>query len=137
MEGYVQAYDLYCKTSGYSPIEVRILVLNSKDLSSGVPVVEHVCELKKQKTDALWATFIVGAANPANKRYPKSRILKNHCRFLEIGGFNYPVGTAPLCGAPAGSFTTCGGTLFACRERSNSTRFGGSPGVGSGGIQIA
>ena len=133
MESYLQDYDLYTKTNGYTPITVSIFVVNSKNLASSDPEVEHLFELTQAKTNAVWATFTLGASNPFNKRFPQHRILKNHCRFI----YNYPVGTSVLCGAPGSAYTTCDKTLPACRLRNNSTRFGGFPGVGRGGIRLA
>jgi len=130
MESYLQAYDLYTKLNGYTPITVSIFVLNSKSLASSTPEVEHLYELINAKTNPYWATFTLGASNPFNKRYPAHRILKNHCRHVFKG---------VLCGY-SGATTTCDKTLYACRNMnggSNSARFGGFPGVGSGGIRLA
>lgn len=132
MEQYLQTYDEYVKSDGFSPIEMNIYVINSKNLASSTPEVEHVFELIQPKTNSQWATFILGASNPFNQRYPQFRLLKNHCRF----NFNYPSGNDLFCGWAGTGFTTCGKTLTDCRDRSNSTRFGGSPGVGSGGLRI-
>ena len=133
MESYIQQYDGYIKANGFSPIEVYIYVLVSKDLASPTPVAEHLYELKQPKSNSIWATFVLGASNPFNKRFPQHRHLKNHCRFR----YNYPVGSSLLCGAPSSAYTTCDKTLAACRQRNNSIRFGGTPGVGIGGLRIA
>lgn len=160
MESYLQDYDLYTKNNGYTPIEVRIyVVMHQAAASEGVltdsdtpgavtdssiegvmadtlseiispePEVEHLYELLQPRTNSMWATFTLGAANPFNQRFPPSRILKNHCRFIF---------KSTLCGY-SGATTTCDKTLNACRNMnggSNSIRFGGFPGVGSGGIRI-
>jgi phage-related protein len=133
MEYYIWLYDAYIKTTGFTPIEVSIYVLVSKNLASSIPEAEHLYELKQPKAGKVWATFVLGASNPFNKRYPQHRALRNHCRFR----YNYPVGTSILCGAPSSGYTTCDKTLSACRQRNNSARFGGTPGVGAGGIRIA
>jgi len=133
IEYYLQAYDNEIKTNGFSPIEVYIYVVVSKNLASATPEAEHLFELKQPKTNPVWATFVLGASNPFNKRFPQDRLLKNHCRFH----YNYPVGVSLLCGAPPSAYTTCDKTLAACRLRANSKRFGGAPGVGAGGLRIA
>jgi phage-related protein len=133
MEYYIWLYDSYIKSNGFTPIEVSIYVLVSKNLGSATPEAEHVYELKQPKANKIWATFILGASNPFNRRYPQHRLLKNHCRFR----YNYPAGSSPLCGAPSSGYTTCDKTLTACRQRNNSVRFGGTPGVGIGGIRLA
>jgi phage-related protein len=158
MESYLQDFDLYTKTSGYSPIEVKIYVVNNQgSFSSGVvtdttssgavtdtgsagaltdelydianpdPEVEHVFELMNPKTTSMWATFTLGAANPFRKRFPQSRLLKNHCRFIFKDAW---------CKYASGE-TLCDKTLTRCRALSNSINFGGFPGVGTGGIKVA
>ena len=133
MEAYLQDFDAYTKANGYSTIEFEIYVLNSKNLASSTPECVHYFELIQPKTDAMWATFRLGAANPFQKRFPKHRMTKNHC----LSRYNYPVGTSVICGAPSSSYTTCDKTLTACRQRNNSTRFRGFPGIGAGGIRLA
>jgi phage-related protein len=133
MEVYLADYDAYTKANGYSPVTVSIFVLNSLNLASATPEVEHIFELTQPKTNSLWATFTLGAENLFSRRFPVHRILKNHCRFH----FNYPPGNDLLCGWSGGGFTTCGKTLTDCRARSNSSRFGGFLGVGASGLRIA
>lgn len=94
MEQYLHAYDAYIKSLGYSPITFSIFVLNSKNLASTTPEVEHIFELTQPRTDSKWATLTLGADNPFSKRFPVHRILKNHCRFH----FNFPAGRDLLCG---------------------------------------
>lgn len=131
-EAYLQDYDTYCKTNGFSPIEVSIYVINTAVIADN-PVadaeVEHQFELKQPKTNSQWATFTLGASNPFSRRFPQNRILKNHCRFRYKGSDG-------RCGATTATFTTCSHTLTACRQRNNSVRFGGAPGVGSGGFDV-
>ncbi len=131
-EAYLQAYDTYCKANGFSPIEVSIFVINTAVIAASPTAdaeVEHVFELKQPKTDSQWATFTLGASNPFQRRFPQNRMLKNHCRFIYKGSDG-------RCGATTATFTTCSHTLTACRERDNSERFGGTPGIGSGGFSV-
>lgn len=124
MESYILAYDTYVKANGFSPITVKIFVVNSKNLASSTPEVEYWFELKQPKTNAKWATFTLGGANPYNQRFPPHRILKNHCRFIFKG---------TLCGYSGGE-TVCNKTFARCTQLSNQNRFGGFPSVGKGGI---
>jgi len=91
--------------------------------------VEHVYELIQPKTNSRWATFVLGASNPFNKRFPQARILKNHCRHIFKDAWcKY-----------AGATTTCDKTLTACRAMSggsNSANYGGFPGAGRGGVLV-
>ena len=119
MEAYLQAYDLYLKTSGFSPIVVNIYVVNSENLGSATPEVEHQFELIAPKTNSMWATFTLGAANPFNQRYPQFRLLKSHCRYVFKG---------TLCGYTGSSATTCNKTITKCRALDSGT----STSVGSG-----
>jgi len=130
MEFYVQQYDTYCKTYGYSPIDVYIYVVNTKVIADDVtaaPEVEHQFELVQPTMDAKWATFDLGAANPFNRRFPQGRLLKNFCRWRAFKGSR--------CGY-IGAATSCDRTLTQCRDYGNSERFGGFPGAGFGGIHV-
>lgn len=130
MEAYLQEYDIYCKTYGFSPITVNIYVVNTKAVAANPscnPEVSHTFMLKQPKTDSKWATFTLGAPNVYTMRVPSGRILKNTCRFKFKDA---------RCGY-AGSGTVCNKTLDACRTYGNSVRYGGFPGVGTGGIIIA
>ena len=131
MDVYLQTYDAYIKTNGYTPTTVSICVVNSKVIAADPdadPEVEHIFELKQPKCDSQWATFILSASNPYTRRFPQNRILRNHCRYKFKGADG-------RCGY-TGAETTCDHTLIQCRARSNSTRFGNAPGVGQGGFDI-
>jgi lambda family phage minor tail protein L len=130
MESYLQDYDIYCKTYGYEAISVNIYVVNTKAVIANPncdPEVEHSFILKQPKTDNTWATFVLGAVNIFAKRVPPGRMLKNTCRYVfKDARCNY-----------TGSALVCNKTLAQCRIFNNSTRYGGSPGIGSGGIVSA
>jgi len=130
LEAYLYEYDTYCKVSGFEPITVKIYVVNTKVIQAdgnAEPEVEHEFELKQPRTDSKWVTFILGAANPFNRRFPRNRIIKNFCRYRFMD---------TRCGY-TGPATSCDKTLTMCRTLENSTRFGGFPGAGSGGLKIA
>lgn len=76
-----------------------------------------------------WVAFVLGAPNPLNSRFPKSRYFGLHCRYL--GHFK-----GAECGY-AGAQTTCNGTPARCAELGNYTRFGGQPGLRSKTIRFA
>jgi len=131
MEQYIQAYDLYCKTNGYSPISCVIYVINTKNIGSSTPESSHYFDLDKISSDTKWATFTIGAGNPWRKRVPLNRIIRNQCRW---------VFKSTECGYFAvGSL--CGKTLTSCRSYNATTsgqtmRFGGFVGVGNTGIRL-
>ncbi len=129
MDGYMQDYDSYCKTNGFSPITCNLYVVNSSNTGSSTPEVTHTFDLKQVKSDPFWCHFILGSGNLWNRRAPLNRIWKNQCRW---------VFKSTECGY-AGATTTCDKTLYACRNMgggSNSIRFGGFPGVGSRGVKV-
>ena len=103
--------------------KVRLLLVHSGFLNEA-PVQDLWWEIMDANCDAAWATFELGADNLSRRRFPQGRILKNHCRWqFKSAGCGY-----------SGAATSCSKTLSACRTLSNSARFGGFPGVGSGGI---
>ena len=114
MELYIHAYDLYCKTNGFYAIECVLYVLNTLDLANPDPVTWHVFELIQPKTDAMWVTFTLGAANPFNRRYPQRRLVPS-CQWKF---------KSDECGY-SGVQSECNKTLSRCRELNNSSRFGG------------
>jgi len=132
IETYLQEYEVYCITNGPQPIIVTVYLLNSLNLASSTPEVELELELLQPNSDAYFANFRLGAVNIFNDRFPRGRMTKNHCRYLDDreGGFK-----GALCGY-AGAGTSCDGTLSTCRNYGNSKRFGGSPGVGGRGVML-
>lgn len=132
MEAYIQQYDTYCKTYGFSPIAVDVYVVNTKAIALDGdcdPECEYSFLLKQPKTNSQWATFTLGGDNVYSIRIPQGRVLKNVCRFKFKG-------VDGRCGY-TGSATTCNKSLSSCRALGNSVRFGGFPGAGSGGLSIA
>lgn len=128
MELYLHEYDRYCKLNGYAPIVFKIFVVNSLNLASNDPEVEHEFLLLQPKTNAQWATFTLGASNPWNRRYPQRRLLPS-CpwRFKvtqRVGG-----SVVQIC-QYAGAEAVCDKTIARCRELSNTSRFGGLYAIG-------
>lgn len=126
-EPYIDMYDAYVKRNGFSPVTVNIMVVNTAELDSGNPVVDHEYELKNPRTTEKWVTFTLGASNPFDLRFPQDRILKGHCRFrFRDRRCNYK-----------GADQSCKHTLADCRKKGNSGRFGGYPGIGRAGIYLS
>jgi lambda family phage minor tail protein L len=131
IEAFIQDYDTYVKTYGFSPMGVYIYIVNSKAIALDPycdPEVEHYFELKQPKITSKWVSFTLGASNPFMRRFPASRVLKNTCRYRVFKG--------DRCGY-VGAETSCNRTLVQCRLYNNSGRFGGFPGVGQGGVIVA
>ena len=87
-------------------------------------VVEETFVVQSVSSDAMWATFNLGGSLPIMQRFPARRILKDFCPFVYKG---------IECAATSNE-VACPKTLVACRARNNSTRFGGEPAIGYGGI---
>lgn len=126
IEGYIQEYDRYVKLNGPATITVGIYIVSSALLDREDFVSYHEFILIHPTSDADYVTFTLGAPNPYRRRFPLNRILKNNCRFKFKGD---------RCGY-TGTETSCNKTLTRCRELNNSTRYGGFPGVGRGGLSL-
>ena len=86
------------------------------------PEVSHIFELKNPSADDQYATFVLGASNPYNRRFPQNRILANSCRFRFKDVRCKYVGVE----------TVCDHSLSRCRVLSNVAHYGGFPGVRRG-----
>ena len=126
-EYYLQEYDTFTKTYGYTPITVKIMVINTGNLANTTPEVCYEFDLNQPKTNSQWATFTLGASNPYRKRFPEYRILKNQCQYKSFKGIE--------CGY-AGAETVCDRTLSRCKALNNSGRYGGFPGAGDGALRV-
>ena len=127
MERYIQAYDLWTKINGFSPVTANFYVVNSGNLANTTPELDYSFMLSSIRSNAQWVTFTLGAPSPYARRFPLDRILKNHCRVRKFKDVtcNY-----------SGAETSCDRTLKQCRLYNNSTRFGGFPGVGNTAVRI-
>ncbi len=108
---------------------IQLNVVNTDFLFEPDAEVELNFEVTRSSCDDMWAHFTVGAPNPYNSRYPRSRILKNFCRYDVFG----PLGARCQY---AGAETECDRTITRCRELNNSQHFGGAPGAGRRGIYV-
>lgn len=103
---------------------VVLRVVMSKHLEITVPEIEETFTVQTTSSNEEWVTFNLGGSLPVMLRYPFRRILKDWCP-LKYKGIE--------CGATS-SQPDCPHTLNGCRERNNSTRFGGEPGMAVVGI---
>ena len=127
MEQYIEQYDGFVgktvilrviNTAGATQNEAGAFVVTTD------AVVEETFTVQSVSSDSTWATFNLGGSLPIMQRFPARRILKDFCPFTYKG---------IECAATSG-LATCPKTLTACRERGNSTRFGGEPAIGYGGM---
>ena len=128
IEQYLQQYDNYLKANGIDGNEIKCVchVVNTKDLANPEAVKTVYFELSQPTTTPETATFTLEADSPFNITAPKRRFIKSFC-YWKFKGVE--------CGY-TGAQTTCDKTLTRCKELVNSTRFGGFPGVGNGGVRL-
>ena len=114
IEFYLHEYDRYCKINGHVPVVCHLYVINTLNVGSNDPEVHHEFELVQPKTSSQWATFVLGASNPFNRRFPQRRMI-------------------PACGwkfkdfrcGYSGSALNCNKSFARCKQLGNSRRFGG------------
>jgi lambda family phage minor tail protein L len=114
--------------SGGADMPVTLRVVNSGHLDEASPEIELDFIVTGCKYDAYWITFTLGGDAKLTRRVPERRHLKDFCPF-QYGGIECGVASATMT-----VYTGCLKTLAQCRERSNSTRFGGEPGMPQGGF---
>lgn len=108
------------------PVVIR--VVNSEHLNLTDPELELDYVVKSVTYDAQWVTFTLGGSQHIVRRCPERRYLKDFCPF------RYGAIECGVSAATVSSYPTCNKSLAACRERSNSARFGGHPGIPTGGF---
>lgn len=124
-----RAVQPYLESSGGGVGSTAIIrVVHSGHLDMTTPELEELYSVTGVKVDAQWVTFTLGIEYPTTSRRPSRRNLKNFCPF-RYGSVECGVSAAALAAYPA-----CGKTLADCRERDNSTRYGGEPSIPQGGL---
>lgn len=112
-------------TEGFKNGTVRLLVVHSEHLNLITPEIDETFDIQSVSVNEMWVTINVGAENPMRMRSPRDRYLKDCCRFKF---------KSTLCGY-SGTATNCDKTFGQCKQRGNSTRYGGFPGV-DGGVYV-
>lgn len=122
---YLRVYDAYVKLNGFEPITVKLSVVNSNNLTSATPEIQHITTLIKPTLSYEMVTFTLGGVNSYNKII-NSFMFKNNCRwkFKDL-----------KCGYSGGE-TVCNKTLARCKELSNQLRYGGFPLIGNTGVTV-
>lgn len=120
LEYYLNEY------GGGTGASVRLMVVRSDDLEAAEPDFEEIYTVKSTSVTAAKVTFTLGNEYSQKARRPFGRYMKNSCPFKYKG---------LRCGCTS-SLAGCNHTLSDCRERGNSTRFGGFPGIPQGGTYV-
>lgn len=119
------------QVDGAVDFPVIIRVVNTTNLASPDPECELTYNCNSCTYDDMWINFALGGNAKLTRRVPERRHLKDFCDF-QYGGI--------MCGVSAATkaaFPTCRKTLAQCRERGNSTRFGGEPAIPLGGFRAS
>lgn len=106
--------------------------VTSETLGAGAnnpnPEVELNFDVLDSGADSQWATFVIGANNPFRMRFPRTRVMRNYCKYKHFKGRRCQY---------TGEETTCDRSLYTCRNTMNNTEnFGGAPGVSRRGVYV-
>jgi len=121
IQGYLEEND------GLIGNSVTLRVVNEGFLAENYAELTMTFQILSCTADASWVSFSCGMPNPMNRRFPLYRYIGSYC--------NWQFKSAEC--AYTGAITTCKRTLVDCQAKSNSSRFGGNPGLGFGGVRIA
>ncbi|SDI54086.1 hypothetical protein [Propionivibrio dicarboxylicus] len=114
------------ETHGLVGCKCRLIVVNSSLLNEVVADLICVYDIIGAEADEDWVRFTLGRPSLFKRRFPPFRAQPRSCP-LRFG--------KARCGYSGSEFTSCGGTLDDCRERGNSVRFGGRPGLQAKGAR--
>lgn len=118
------------QVKGGGGTEIIVREINAK-LLDAPPEIEEYFIVQSSSRDPFWCTVTIGIEDIGQKRVNHKTVMKNFCSYLQTPGPKSGYGGIE-CGVSAATiaqFPTCPGTLAACRERNNSRRFGGEPGI--------
>lgn len=120
----VQAY--VEDNNGLTGTTVTLRVVHSQHLDNIAPELEEIFTVQSTTCDSKWITFYLGCEISIQRRFPPRRVLKHFCAWRDQYkgiecGYNGPL-------------AECDGTLQSCRDRGNSTRYGGEPIIPEGGL---
>ena len=120
---YVRQYDAYVKNNGFESIDLTLSVINTNNLASSVPEIQHKAKLIKPTINREMVTFTIGSTNAYNKTV-HSKMFRNACRWkFKSVQCKY-----------VGIETTCNKTFSRCQELSNTLNYGGFPTIGNKGV---
>ena len=112
--------------NGGAGSRVILRCVRSDDLEAQEADFEEYFTVKSTTVTESKVSFSLGNAYSSKSRRPWRRYLKNTCSFKYKG---------VRC-ACTSKLTSCNHTLADCRERGNSKRFGGFPGIPQGGLYV-
>ena len=120
LQGYLE--DL----NGMVGSSVKLIIVNSVHPDLDYTELEQIWDVAQCEVTEEFITFRLSLPNLLRIRYPLSRFIANHCnhKFRSVE-----------C-AYVGVDAKCKRTLKDCKNKNNSGRFGGFPGLSSGGVRV-
>lgn len=112
--------------NGGTGSDIVLYVVRFDGLEGAEADLEEHFSVKATNVNDAKVIFTLGNSYNTRQRRPWRRYMKNSCPFKYKG---------VECGCNS-ELATCNHTLSACRERGNSTRFGGFPGIPQGGSYV-
>lgn len=118
IQTYLEAYQ------GGAGFPVTVYLVNSEHLAEDYAELTWKFSIIKTLYDEQWVTFRLGAPNLLRRQFPPDRYIADRCRWA-YGGYE-----CTHAGNP------CNYTLSSCRQRGNSHRWGGFPGLSRIGLRL-
>lgn len=115
------------KFDGATDAEITLTLVHADNLSEDYSELELYFDVLSTHIGQLSIDFTIGAPSPLLQRLLTQRYFADFCSYREFKG--------PRC-KYVGGFTTCNRRFADCRERSNSSRFGGCPGLRVDGVRF-
>ena len=121
---------------------VELIIVNAALLSEDYAELTMEFEVLQATCTAQWVTLKCGASNPLRRRFPADKYFAGHCNWqfnsAAVVALGSNVGAeCGYSGPYTGDLATCKRTLADCEAHSNAPRFGGFPGLESGGLRFA
>jgi phage-related protein len=113
------------KGGGGTSVILRVVNSNYLDQPAAI---EEIFQASKTNIDN-WVTITLSIPMDLIQRFPMSTDMKNFCRYLSLSNSGYCGIDCGLTDAIKATYPTCNGTLSNCRQRGNSKRYGGEPGL--------
>jgi len=121
LQPYVEMYE------GCTSATIALTVIHADNLEEDYSELEQHFSVLSTRMTALDVQFTIGAPSPLKQRFPLYRFFSDICSYQTFKG--------PRCGY-AGGESSCDRRFCTCRELGNSARFGGQPGLRSGGVRF-
>jgi phage-related protein len=118
VQSYLEEYD------GLTDKEITLYIVHASHLDLTEAEIEESFTIQSVDYDEEWVTFTLGGENVQYFRYPSRRYMQRSCplKYKSV-----------RCGSTS-ALTDCPKTLQGCRDRNNAKRFGGEPGMLTGGL---